>query len=437
MRYTRTKCQNEGCDVIGLKGSDIWFERWKRVRIEDLDKSLDICSNKCLNKIKIRFSNNDIIVRSNVRNIPDDKIYTPDHIVDEMLEVIDYSGTILEPCRGSGNIYNKLPRGSLWCEIDEGIDFFDFNKHVDWIITNPPYSIFKEFLKKALRVADNIAFLIPVVKVYASIPCLSLIYSFGGIKQVHYIGSGRNANFRIGFPIGIVIIEKHFRGKTLVTFSDLCKSKFQNENMFQSVITDKEDGIMRRKAIKKSKQINSDIGIFDSANKGRPVPKLPNMKKGFHEVVQNIFDSGYNVEKEFREIEESLSIKNALTPGVIQSSANNVEEMARRAFRLYVIAKSEYEAYIRETDAIVGGMREGATAILEKEKVNKIRTKQITEADVKEYAAQNYPDEWEDINNRRDRSKGMLAYIENLSSLAKSRCYTVSNMLNPGSKLKL
>jgi hypothetical protein len=116
--------------------------------------------------------------------------------------------------------------------------------------------------------------------------------------------------------------------------------------------------------------------LFDTANKGGPIPPLPNLKKGFHEVVTDIFDTGYDVLKEYKAIEDSLSIKNALTPGTIQENANKVEDMARRASKLYVIGKVEYEAYVRETDAVVGGMRDGATAELEKEKANKIRTKQ-------------------------------------------------------------
>lgn len=175
--------------------------------------------------------------------------------------------------------------------------------------------------------------------------------------------------------------------------------------------------------------------IFDSANKRSSKHPIPDIKRGFKEVVKDIFETGYNVELEFKAIEQSLSIKKSLTPGVIQAAANSAEEMARRAFKLYVIAKTEYEAYVRETDAIIGALRDGATAKLEKEKAAKIRTKQITESDVREYAAQMYPDEWQAINNRRDRAKGMLAYIENLAALAKSRCYTVSNMLNPSGKL--
>ena len=48
-----------------------------------------------------------------------------------------------------------------WCEISEGKDFFDYNGKVDWIITNPPYSIFDDFLDKAFEVADNVVMFVP------------------------------------------------------------------------------------------------------------------------------------------------------------------------------------------------------------------------------------------------------------------------------------
>lgn len=177
--------------------------------------------------------------------------------------------------------------------------------------------------------------------------------------------------------------------------------------------------------------------LFESAadQEGGDFPPLPNLKRGFEEIVESVFDAGVDVVAEYDAIEEALTIGNALTPGAIAEAANQTEKMAARAFRLYIVAKSEYEAYIRETDSIVGAVREAATAKLEKEKAAKIRTKQITDADVVGTAAQMYPDEWQRVNSRRDRAKGMLEYLNNLAALAKSRCFTVSNMLSPGGKL--
>lgn len=130
-------------------------------------------------------------------------------------------------------------------------------------------------------------------------------------------------------------------------------------------------------------------------------------------------------------------IDNALTPHALQVSANRAEEMARRAFRLYVVAKHEYDSYIRQTDAIVGAIRDAATTHLERQKAAGVRTKQVTDGDVVAACAQLYSDAWSDVNDRRDKAKGMLSYLENLSQLARGRCYTVSNMNGASSKQKL
>jgi len=92
---------------------------------------------------------------------PNDKVYTQEFIVNEVISeftpYINKFETILEPFRGGGAFYDKLlplsdnPVG--WCEIDEGIDFFDYNIVHDWIITNPPYSSFDKVLPKCLELA--------------------------------------------------------------------------------------------------------------------------------------------------------------------------------------------------------------------------------------------------------------------------------------------
>lgn len=148
---------------------------------------------------------------------PNDKVYTPDHIVDEVLEhfsaLIHPTETIMEPFKGGGAFYDKLQDYTdnpvEWCEIDEGVDFFTTEEKVDWIITNPPYSIFKEVLPKCLEVADNNILIIPVNKLLSSVPRLMDIKRAGyGIKEVYYLGSGRQLKFPFGFPVAAIHIQK-------------------------------------------------------------------------------------------------------------------------------------------------------------------------------------------------------------------------------------
>jgi ribosome production factor 1 len=50
-------------------------------------------------------------------------------------------------------------------EIDDGNDFFLFSDKVDWIITNPPFSIFSKIIKHGLEVSDNSVWLLPTWKI--------------------------------------------------------------------------------------------------------------------------------------------------------------------------------------------------------------------------------------------------------------------------------
>ena len=157
-----------------------------------------------------------------------DKVYTPDHIVDEVLKeflyLVDNPETILEPFKGGGAFLDKLPEGTQWCEIDEGVNFLDFNGKVDWIITNPPYSCFDVMLRKMLSVADDLVLVIPANKMLSSMPRLMEVVNNGSsIKRIHYLGSGRQIGFPFGFPVAAVHITKgDFH--TRITYSDRCKN---------------------------------------------------------------------------------------------------------------------------------------------------------------------------------------------------------------------
>lgn len=94
-----------------------------------------------------------------------DVVYTPRVLAESVVDHFKPSGTILEPCRGSGHFYDAFPPNTtkLYCEIDEGLDFFDWHEPVDWIISNPPWSQFRAFNAHAMGLATNIVWIIPLV----------------------------------------------------------------------------------------------------------------------------------------------------------------------------------------------------------------------------------------------------------------------------------
>ena len=93
-----------------------------------------------------------------------DRVYTPPDLAAKIVRHFMPSGRILEPCAGQGAFVTALKEecgeeSVDWCEVDQGLDFFDWEERVDWIVTNPPWSQFRPFLRHAMAVADNVVFL--------------------------------------------------------------------------------------------------------------------------------------------------------------------------------------------------------------------------------------------------------------------------------------
>jgi len=121
--------------------------------------------------------------------IDKDNYPTPIKTVEALLKCLTLRAgdTFLEPCRGTGNIYSRinLPEDQKsWAELNEGVDYLTtkFKKH-DVIITNPPFSLTVEFLKKSL---SELAF------------DGTLVY----LQRVNFLGSKCRVGFwdEIGFP---------------------------------------------------------------------------------------------------------------------------------------------------------------------------------------------------------------------------------------------
>jgi hypothetical protein len=96
------------------------------------------------------------------RNAPlADIVMTPRALAIDIIDHFRPSGSLLDPCAGDGAFYDNYPDGcaSAYCEIAEGLDFFNYSDHVDWIVTNPPWSKMRSFLNHAYVCADNIVYL--------------------------------------------------------------------------------------------------------------------------------------------------------------------------------------------------------------------------------------------------------------------------------------
>lgn len=159
--------------------------------------------------------------KQTISNNINDKIYTPVETAKTIIGKFELYGKVLDPFKGGGAFYDNLPEGieKDWCEIDFGKDFFDYNQHVDWIISNPPYSIFGAVIAHSIEIADNIVYLIPLNKLTSSFSRVKEIQAYGGIPYI-YLLSPKACNFPFGFCTCAVWIKKGYTGVTHIEVAD-------------------------------------------------------------------------------------------------------------------------------------------------------------------------------------------------------------------------
>lgn len=110
---------------------------------------------------------------------------TPRPLVEALFKHIDWDALrhfasydnrparFLEPCRGlKRNIYDLVPSDfeRYYCEIQEGLNYLETDLsgiHFDIIVTNPPFSLFEEFVTKARSEAADHGFVCFLMRINA------------------------------------------------------------------------------------------------------------------------------------------------------------------------------------------------------------------------------------------------------------------------------
>lgn len=143
-----------------------------------------------------------------------DKVFTPPELARDIVDYFRPFGLCLDPCMGSGAFYDLLPRGSEWCEIERGRDFYAWTKPVHWIVSNPPYSHYSAWMRHSMKVAENIVYLMPTYKVFASGKFLEELFKWGGIRQIRRYGTGSQWGFPFGHALAAVHYQAGYIGST-------------------------------------------------------------------------------------------------------------------------------------------------------------------------------------------------------------------------------
>jgi len=145
-----------------------------------------------------------------------DLIFTPKELAKKIINHFKPVGKILDPSAGEGAFLDQMP-GADWCEISKGRDFFAYNKKVDWIVTNPPWSKIREFLHHGYEIADNIVYLITINHVFTKARLRDMREHGFGIKEIFCFDTPENFPGS-GFQCGAVHFQRNFKGPTTITF---------------------------------------------------------------------------------------------------------------------------------------------------------------------------------------------------------------------------
>ena len=82
--------------------------------------------------------------------------YTNPEMVKYLLSKTPIKGSVLDAGSGKNKVwFNQLKGEKYECEIDDGVDFFEWDKKVDWVVGNPPYHESWKFTEQALKVATK------------------------------------------------------------------------------------------------------------------------------------------------------------------------------------------------------------------------------------------------------------------------------------------
>lgn len=89
--------------------------------------------------------------------------YTNEQMVRDLLGITPISGSVLDAGSGKNKVwFNEVGALEKYeCEIEDGCDFYAWDKKVDWIVSNPPFHEGKDFLLKSSDIAQKgMAFLV-------------------------------------------------------------------------------------------------------------------------------------------------------------------------------------------------------------------------------------------------------------------------------------
>jgi hypothetical protein len=100
-----------------------------------------------------------------------------------------------------------------WCESDLGRDFLDYSEPCDWLVTNPPWSTYRQIAAHAFRLASNVVFLVRLHNALGTAARHRDYLEAGhGLKQIIVVDWAQAGLQREGFTLALFHWERGYRG---------------------------------------------------------------------------------------------------------------------------------------------------------------------------------------------------------------------------------
>lgn len=156
--------------------------------------------------------------------------------------------------------------------------------------------------------------------------------------------------------------------------------------------------------------------------------KDPNVRPDLEHIVETVWveemDKIWNRAKRALKLGEKRS-----QHGHVMEALDEITEIAYDAHRLYVTAQLEHKRWMNATEIEFGAIWQEATRALQHEKDQGLRSKQITDADVRTKCATLYPDAWVANEHKREKQKLTIENLEHLVKLITARVEVLRSML--------
>ena len=156
------------------------------------------------------------------KNRPEqDIVYTPRDLALDIIQHYSPSGRVLDPSCGDGAFLDQFDSDCTtdWCELDQGRDFFDYSGKCDWIVTNPPWSMMRQFLIHGMTLADNIVYLTSINHYTTKARLRDMRQAGFGLKEFYCFDTPKSFP-QSGFQLAAVHTQRGWTGPAVFSYSE-------------------------------------------------------------------------------------------------------------------------------------------------------------------------------------------------------------------------